>query len=107
MVPIVLNIIAANTEADAGYHEKNTPDGSAQKYTGKAVLLRCTNDTFYQGFNITAPPDTSECSNWDKFCSGPFEVVGVEDTDHISLAIEPRCRALAERMAPYLDSFRK
>lgn len=104
MVRTVLQMIANHAMADHKYHEKYTPDGSEVKYEGRTVLLRCTQETVWQGLGATSPPDTSKSSNWEKFCSGPIDVIGIPDADHISMVLEEHCvRDIAEKLQPYLD----
>ena len=54
-----------------------------------------------------APPDTSKFSNWDKFCSGPIDVIGVPNSNHITMIMEPCVQFLGERLQAYLDDFAK
>lgn len=104
MVKTVLQMIANHAMADHKYHEKNTPEGSSTKYEGHMVLLRCTEETVWQGLGATSPPDTSEFSNWDKFCKGPIDVIGISNADHISMVLEQHCvKDIAEKLQPYIN----
>lgn len=105
MVRTVLRMIAYHARADASYHEKHTPDGSERRFEHRAVLLRCTEVTHWPGYDFSSQPDTSEFSNWDKFCSGPIDVIDIPHADHVSIVIEPAVKAVAEAMSPYLDQY--
>lgn len=103
MIPVILRCIAASTRADVAYLAQHTPEPPAERYRGQAVVLRCTEPTVLQGFDVTIPPDTSPASGWDAFCEQPPEVIGIEGADHVTLVLEPCCARVAEGMIPYLD----
>jgi thioesterase domain-containing protein len=104
MVKTILQMIANHTIAEAKYREKYTPDVTEIKYEGRTVLMRCTEETFWKGFDLTSPIDTSDFSGWEKFCSGPIDVIGIPDADHISMVLEEHCvKNIAEKLQPYLD----
>ena len=103
MVKVVLQMIANHTIADKKYFAKHTPDGSKIKYEGRTVLFRCTAETHWPGYEFTSPPDTSEFSGWEKFCSGPIDVIGIPDADHLTIVMEPCVKSIADHLQTYLD----
>ena len=103
MVKTVLQMIAKHTEADKRYYQKHTPNGSEKKFQGHAVLFRSTEETRWPGFDFVSPVDISEFSGWEKFCSGIIDVIDIPKTDHITIMMEPRIKALAEHLQSYLD----
>jgi thioesterase domain-containing protein len=103
MVKIVLQMIANHTIADTKYHERFTPGGADIKYKGQTVLMRCTEETVWQGFDIISQADTSESSGWEHFCSGPIDIVGIPDSNHITMIMEPCVKDIADSLQHYLD----
>lgn len=102
MVHTVLHMLANHSNADTKYHEKYTPlGGSEQRYSGQTVLFRCTEETHWPGYDIMSEVDTSPFSNWERFCSGPIEVIGVPNANHITLVSEPCVRTIGENLQPY------
>ena len=107
IVRVIMHMYASHSTADESYLEKHKELGEIDPYTGHVVLFRSTEETTYEGTDITEPPDTSECSNWDKFCSGPIDVVGVPDSNHITMIMEPCVKFLGEHLQSYLDELPK
>lgn len=103
MVKIVLQMIADHTIADTKYYEKYTPNGAEIKYQGRTVLIRCTEETVWQGFDVVSQPDTSKSSGWENFCKGQIDVIGIPESNHITMIMEPCVKSIAEELQPYLD----
>ena len=103
LVNIVLKMVYNHTLADISYFEKNTPDGPKYQFNGKTLLFRCTEETKFEGFDIVSQPDTSDFSNWDKFCKGPIDVIGVPNSNHVTIITEPAVKIMAEKLQTYLD----
>ena len=107
IIRVIMQMYSNHSKADGSYLEKFTNPEAIEQYTGKVVLFRCTEETSYEGTDITQPPDTSEFSGWDKFCSGPIDVIGVPNSNHITMIMEPCVKFLGERLQSYLDDFAK
>ena len=107
IVKVIMQMYANHSKADESYLKKFADSKMIERFTGKVVLFRCTEKTTYEGTGITDFPNTSEFSNWDKFCSGPIDVIGVPNSNHITMIMEPCVRFLGERLQAYLDDFGK
>ena len=105
MIPILLNMLAHHARADKGYFQKHTTNGVNQHFQGKIVLLRGTQETRWPGTDIAQPPDTSEYSGWERFCTGSIDVIGVPDTNHVTIMTEAGVTVMAQLLQPYLDKF--
>ena len=105
MVGTIMKMYNYHSRADESYIEKYTKCKPESRFKGKLVILRCTESTTYEGFGITEAPDTSEFSGWEKFCVGPIDLLGIPNSNHITIIIEPCVKLLAEKMQPYLDEF--
>ena len=103
VVRVIMQMYANHSRADEAYIEKYANVKSIEPYLGNLVLFRCTEETAYEGTDIIESPDTSEYSNWDKFCSGKIEVIGVPNSNHITVIMEPCVQFLGERLQSYLD----
>lgn len=103
MVSVLLQMVANHVIADSKYHEKHTPHGSMKKYEGRSVLLRCTKETVWEGSDVVSPVDNSEFSGWEKFCSGPIDVIGIPDATHLTMVMEPCVKSVAEHIQAYID----
>ncbi len=107
MVDMILKMYANHSTAEENYRKSLRNESTKLKYKGHSVLIRCTEDTTYEGFGITEAADTSECAGWDEFCEGPIDVIGVPGANHITMIIEPYVKIMAEKLQPYLDRFAK
>ena len=103
IVAQLLQTVANHVVADSKYYKKHTPDGADTKYEGRTVLMRCTEETVWRGFDTVSPPDTSEFSNWDKFCSGPIDVIGIPSATHLTMVMEPCAQSVAEHLQHHID----
>lgn len=106
-VPTMLKTVGAHTRGDFAYHDKNTPNGPKELYSGTTLVLRCTEETVYPGTGIVSPADKSTCSLWDKFCTGPIEVLRVQGSDHMSIILEPYVKIVANLLQPFIDVHKK
>ena len=50
LIKIILKMVYNHTLADIGFFEKNTPNGPSNRYNGKTVLFRRTEETTFVGF---------------------------------------------------------
>ena len=107
MVKSILEMYACHSKADEMYEKKFKNKKLDSLYGGHSVLFRSTQDTIYEGCDIVEPPDTSEFSNWNQFCSGPIDVIGVPDSNHITIIMEPCVKFLGEKLQGYLEKFGK
>ena len=103
IVRVIMHMYASHSKAEELYLEKYKARRPSKVYNGHLVLFRCTEETTYEGTDITEPPDTSECANWDKFCSGPIDVIGIPDSNHVTIIMEPCVKFLGEHLQSYLD----
>lgn len=102
-VKTILKMYICHSRADETYKEKFTQQGPGKPYSGKLLLFRCTEETAYEGTDIIESVDTSPYSHWDQFCSSEIDVVGIPNSNHITMVIEPCARDLANRLQPYLQ----
>lgn len=102
MVKILLKMIANHIMVDKNYFAKYE-NGVDAKYEGKTVLFRRTLETRWPGFDIISPPDLSDFSGWEKFCSGPIDVLDIPETDHITIIMEPSVQTIAKHLQTYID----
>lgn len=104
---MILRMYANHSAAEENYKSTILNESVSKKYKGHSVLIRCTEDTIFEGFGITEPADTSECAGWDRYCEGPIDVIGVPGSNHITMIIEPCVKIMAEKLQPYLNKFAK
>ena len=107
IVRTIMKMYANHSKADESYLEKFANPKAIEQYTGKIVLFRCTEETRYEGTDITEPPDTSAFAGWDKFCSRPVDVIGVPNSNHITMTMEPCVKFLGDSLQSYLDQLAK
>ena len=107
MCRVILQMLYNHTLADKHYLKKNSPNGASNPFHGKTLILRCTEETRWPGFDFVTPSDTSEYSNWDQFCVGPITVVNIPNTDHITIIAEPAVKNIADTLQTHIDRLGK
>lgn len=105
MVSVVMKMIASHAQADYSYYEKHNKSDAIDQYSGHSVLYRCTEQTYWHGLGVTTPPDESGYANWDLFCSGQLESIRIQQSDHLTLMMEPRVQELAESIQNKLSLY--
>ncbi len=105
LVGTILEMYANHYRADSTYKEKWSSSQPDRLYTGHLVLFRSTLPTIYEGCDITDMPDQSPASEWDKFCCGQIDVIGIQDANHITMIIEPAVKNLALQIQPFLNRY--